>query len=119
LFELSAQKLRYIELLLAALWKIEVNLATGYPTTERHVVQIPNPAAFLLQKLLIHDWRERVDRAKDLLYIHDTIQTFGDALQELRKLWQGTVRTLLSPKARRSIEAAPKALLGKVNNSVK
>jgi hypothetical protein len=115
----SAQKLRYLELLLAVPWKVEVGTATGYPTTERHVVQIPNPVAFLVQKLLIHDRREPSDRAKDLLYIHDTIETFGDALPELRKLWQGAVRPLLSPKARRSIEAAPTAFLGEVNDSVR
>jgi hypothetical protein len=111
--------LRYLELLLAAPWEVEVGPATGYPTIERHLVQVPNPVAFLVQKLLIHDRREPADRAKDLIYIHDTIESFGDALAELRKLWQGTVRPLLSPKARRSIEAAPKALLGEVNNSVR
>jgi hypothetical protein len=115
----SAQKLRHLELLLATPWKVEVGPATGYPTTERLVVQIPNPVAFFVQKILIHDRREPADRAKDLLYIHDTIEAFGDALPELRKLWQGTVRPLLSPKARRSIEAAPTVLFGEVNDSVR
>jgi hypothetical protein len=115
----SAQKLRHLELLLAAPWKVEVGPATGYQMTERLIVQIPNPVAFLVQKLLIHDRREPADRAKDLVYIHDTIEAFGDALPELRKLWQGTVRPLLSPKARRSIEAAPSMLLGEVNDSVR
>ena len=45
----SAQKLQYLELLLATPWKVEVGPATGYPTSERHVVQIPNPVAFLVQ----------------------------------------------------------------------
>jgi hypothetical protein len=115
----SAQKLRHIELLLAAPWKVEVSPATGYPTTDRIPVQIPNPAAFLVQKLLIYDRREPADRAKDLLYIHDTIETFGDVLPELRKLWQESVRPLLSPKARRSIEDAPKVLFSEANDSVR
>jgi len=115
----SAQKLRHIELLLAAPWKVKVNAATGYPTTDRLLVQIPNPAAFLVQKLLIHDRREPADRAKDLLYIHDTIEAFGDALPELRKLWQESIRPLLSLKARRSIEDAPKVLFSEVNDSVR
>ena len=51
----SAQKLRHLELLLAAPWTVEVSPTTGYPTTERLRVQIPNPVAFLVQKLLIHD----------------------------------------------------------------
>jgi len=115
----SAQKLRYLELLLAAPWKVGVGPTTRFPTTEPHVIQIPNPVAFPVQKLLIHDRRAPADREKDLLHMHDTIETFGDVLPELRKLWQETVRPLFSPKARRSIEAAPKALLGDVNNSVR
>ena len=47
------------------------------------------------------------------------VETFGDAPPELRKLWQGTVQPLLVPKALRSIEAAPTALLGEVNDSVR
>lgn len=63
--------------------------------------------------------REPTGRAKDLLYIHDTIEAIGDARPELRKLWQGTVRPLFSPKERSSIEAAPTTLLGEVNDSAR
>jgi hypothetical protein len=38
-------------------------------------------------------------------------------LPELRELWQGTVRPLLSPKALRSIAAAPRVLSVEVNDS--
>ena len=37
-------------------------------------ILVPNPAAFLVQKILIHEKRDRNMRAKDILYIHDTIR---------------------------------------------
>jgi hypothetical protein len=82
-------------------------------------VLIPNPVAFLVQKILIQDRREPSDRAKDLLYMHDTIEVFGDALPELQKLWRETVRPLLSAKALRLAEAAPKAIFGEVTDAVR
>ena len=34
----------------------------------------------MAQKLLIHEQRERRSRAKDILYLHDTIELLGAAL---------------------------------------
>ena len=115
----SAQKLRHLELLLATPWQVEIGPATGFPTAGSYQVQIPNPAAFLAQKILIHERREPGDRAKDLLYLHDTIEVFGSALPELQKLWRESVRPLLSAKAVRSVEAAPKTLFGEVTNAAR
>ncbi len=115
----SAQKLRHLELLLAAPWQVEVGPTTGFPMTNRCQVLIPNPVAFLVQKILIQERREPTDRAKDLLYMHDTIELFGDALLELQKLWRDAVRPLLSARALRSVEAAPKRLFGGVTDPVR
>jgi hypothetical protein len=41
---------------------------------------------YLVQKILIHERREMGNRAKDLLYLHDTIEVFGSALPELKKV---------------------------------
>ena len=60
----SAQKLRHLELLLAAPWQVEIGSATGFPTVDCYQVLIPNPVAFLVQKILIHERREPGDRAK-------------------------------------------------------
>ena len=54
-------------------------------------VQIANPVAFLAQKILIHRRRERQGRAKDILYIHDTLEVFGAQLQELADVWRNEV----------------------------
>lgn len=67
---------------------------------EHWQVLIPNPAAFLMSKVLltVETSRERQDRAKDLLYVHDTLLLFRDSLDVLRDEWtllweaQGQVR---------------------------
>jgi hypothetical protein len=59
----------------------------GYPFTSPKQVQVANPGSFLTQKLLIQKERDRKDRAKDALYIHDTIEIFAGKLGELRELF--------------------------------
>ena len=81
----SSQLLRYIEILLVSPWKVELNEESGYPSSAKKAVQLANPASFLAQKILIHDQRDHKDRAKDLLYIHDTVEVFSESLDELRK----------------------------------
>jgi len=81
----SAQKLRHLELLLDAPWEVMIVPVNGYPTAGDQRVYVPSAAAFLAQKILIHDKRDRADKAKDILYIHDTIQTFGGNLPAIRE----------------------------------
>jgi hypothetical protein len=58
-----------------------------YPFSPKRKVQIANPASVLAQKILIHGEREPRDRAKDLPYIHDTIEVFSEGLEELQKIF--------------------------------
>jgi hypothetical protein len=53
-------------------------MANGYPFAPAKKVQIANAAGFLAQKILIHHERDHKDRAKDLLYIHDTVELFAE-----------------------------------------
>jgi hypothetical protein len=50
-------------------------------------------------------------------YMNDTIKVFGNALSELQRLWQESVRPLLSAKVAHSVEVAPKAILGVGNDA--
>jgi len=84
----------------------------GYPTSERLLVQIPNPVAFLVQKLLIHDRRKPADRAEDMLY-NTTLLRLWRCAPRVEEALARKRAALLSPKARRSIEAAPTAFLVK------
>jgi hypothetical protein len=58
-------------------------------------VRVPNAVVYIAQKLVILRKRKPSERAKDLLYIHDTIELFGVALESLAALWQTTVRPRL------------------------
>ena len=95
----SSQRLRYIDLLLIAPWTVEIGIGILDPIRQASRIQLPAPASFLAQKVLIHHKRDRADRAKDVLYIHDTIETFSGALPAIREEWDATVKNGLRPNA--------------------
>lgn len=69
-------------------------------------LQIANPASFLAQKILIQGERDRKERAKDILYIHDTIEAFSGNLNELRNLFVNHIRSGLHAKRVRKLAKA-------------
>jgi hypothetical protein len=116
---ISTQQLRYIEILLLAPWRIRLSKTNGYPFTSAKQVQVANPVSFLTQKILIQDARDRKDRAKDILYIHDTIETFAGNLAELRELFAREIRPKLHEKRAREMSNAADALFGAVDDSIR
>jgi hypothetical protein len=115
----SVQKLRHLELLLQNPWDLLIAPATGYPTPGVRRILVPNPAAFLVQKILIHEKRDRDRRAKDILYIHDTVETFGDNLPAIREQWQTNVRPALHAKATRAVEGAAEEYFREVDDAIR
>jgi len=113
------QKLRHLELLLNAPWEVVVAPATGYPTSGSRPVYVPNAAAFLAQKILIHDRRDRADKAKDILYIHDTIETFGGNLPMIREEWERNVMPALHPRASREVANAAEVHFQEVTDTIR
>jgi hypothetical protein len=89
-----AQRLRHLEILLIHPWSITVTS----PSRET-AVSVPNAVAYIAQKLLVLRKRKPSERAKDLLYIHDTIELFGAVLEQLAALWQTAVRPRLDRNA--------------------
>ena len=65
---------------------------------------IANPVSFIAQKLLIHQERRPEKRPQDLLYIHDTLETFASHLDELRETWREDVRPSLLPGTAARVE---------------
>jgi hypothetical protein len=116
---ISSQLLRYVEVLLISPWKVELGEGNGYAISPKRTVQIANPASFLAQKILIHEKRDRKDRAKDLLYMHDTVELFSETLDELEKLFHGTVAPTLHPRRLAEIEGAAEKLFGKVDDRIR
>ncbi len=98
----TAQRLRHLGLLLVAPWNILLQPSTA-PVEKAVAVRVPNPVSFIVQKLLILDNREKGDRAKDILYIHDTLLMFGDAKGEFKRLWAESVSPSLHPTTRSSL----------------
>lgn len=115
----ASQQLRYIEVLMIAPWKIELGEASGYPFKPAKRIQVANPTSFLAQKILIHHERDYKDRAKDLLYMHDTIELFSGHLGELREIYTKEVAPRLHANRRAELSKAPDSLFRKVNDTVR
>jgi hypothetical protein len=115
----SSQNLRYIEVLLAAPWSVALSAANGFPFANETGVQIANPVSFLAQKILIHRRRNRDERAKDILYIHDTIDTFATRIDDLSAEWVRNIRHELHANSVRAVEGAAATLFGSVTDSIR
>jgi hypothetical protein len=115
----SSQLLRYIEILLILPWKVELGEENGYALSPKRTVQIANPASFLAQKILIHEHRDYKDKAKDLLYMHDTIEVFSENLDELQQLFRNDVAPKLHARRVAELEGAPERLFAKVEDTIR
>jgi hypothetical protein len=115
----SSQLLRYIQILMVSPWKVELGESTGYRFVPSKMIQIANPAAFLAQKILIHRERDHKNRAKDLLYIHDTIELFSEHLEELREIFERNIHPTLHPRRISELTGAADGLFGKVGDSIR
>lgn len=103
----TAQKLRYLEILLLGPWTVQLSAPGGYPVGHKPlVIQVPTAVSYIVQKLLVLPSRESKDRGKDVLYIHDAIELFGSAVGELRRIWLDTVRPTLHRNRRRELKEA-------------
>jgi hypothetical protein len=116
---ISSQQLRYIDILLLAPWTVRLDKASGYPFESARHVQIANPVSFLTQKLLIQKERDRKDRAKDTLYIHDTIEICAGNLPELRELFAKEIRPKLHVKKAEEVRNAADALFAGMNDTIR
>jgi hypothetical protein len=114
----NSQKLRFIELLLTGPWTVELQ-ADDFGLPSPKPVRVANPVAFLAQKILIHHRRSAGDRAKDILYLHDTLQVFGARLDDLRNEWTERVRPALHSRAARIVETAHGQLFGEITDAVR
>jgi hypothetical protein len=113
------QKLRHLELLLKNPWEVMIAPALGYPTPGVRRILVPNPAAFLVQKILIQEKRSHDKRAKDILYLHDTIETFGSNLGGIREQSETTVRPALHPNAVRLVERSANLYFREVTDTIR
>ena len=116
---INAQKLRHLDLLLDAPWSVRVGPDVGVPLDRATDVLLPNPVSFIVQKLLIHDKRPANKRAQDVLYIHDTLELFGGALDNLRVLWIDQLLPTLPAKTANQVEATARATFEQVTDTIR
>lgn len=95
---ITAQKLRYLDLLLVSPFVVRVHKAAGVPIARPAKVRVANPVSFIAQKLLIWKRRTPGKQAQDVLYIHDTLELFGGELEKLSEIWREQIRPTLRPK---------------------
>jgi len=101
---ITAQKLRYVDLLLFEPWRLALSEDQGFGDGDNVVVQVANPASYLAQKVLTLNRRQnRSKRPKDALYIHDTLSMFGDAFSQLREQGARVIHQI-APKTRRTFK---------------
>jgi hypothetical protein len=93
-----AQKLRHLDVLLLGPWLVAIGPTNGFPLETQATVRVPNPAAYMAQKLLILPRRKREDQERDVLYVHDTLHTFARHLPEAREAWLVEVAPSLHPR---------------------
>lgn len=115
----TAQRLRYLDILLIAPWTIRLT-EPQYPVGAKAVeVRIANATSYVAQKLLVLGRRPPADRAKDVLYLHDTLVTFGRALEDLQGIWTESMSGALHANARRAIRATARQLSSPAFGSVR
>jgi hypothetical protein len=65
---ITSQNLRYVDLLLASPWKVDLFPANGFLFEKVKEVRVPSPTRFIAQKLLIYERRDRrARRQRDLV----------------------------------------------------
>lgn len=115
----TAQKMRHLDLLLVSPWSVRAGPKRDVPVATDVDLLVPNPTAFLVQKLLIHSDRPSDKKAQDILYIHDTLELFGASLAEMQRLWIDAVRTAVPAKTARRVEVIARDLFAQVTDTIR
>ena len=110
----TSQQLRFVGLLLNRPWTIDLS-----EETFAGPVQVANPATFVAQKLQIHRRRIVDDRARDLLYIHDTLQLFGPRLPDMRTEWQVHLAPQIPDRTLKALTRSSRALFLDLSDDIR
>lgn len=114
----TSQNLRHVDLLLDSPWVVQLSQENGFAFESPKQIPIAHPTRFIAQKLLIHDRRDRRSRAKDILYLHDTIELLGGALNVLQEEWR-LLEQGLSENAVVSLRKAIEGVSSKVTDDLR
>lgn len=116
---ITAQKLRYLDLLLVKPASVRLSSQVGIPVREPVAINLANPVSFMAQKLLIQKHRKPNKQAQDALYLHDTLELFGGELAVLRKLWNEEVRPTLPETTARTVDRLQREYFGSSSDVIR
>ena len=114
----TAQTLRHLEILLMAPWIVTLDRESGFPVSRPVAIQIPNPAAYMVQKVMALRKRTPGKQSKDLLYLHDTLAVFTDALPQVRAEWD-RLRPQMASAHVRTFERMAQGLVSQMSDMVR
>ena len=115
----TAQKLRFLEILFIDAWVIRIGPDNGFPLPGSVDLQVANPVSFIVQKLLIQQDRKPAKRAQDVLYIHDTLELFAGALPGLNESWERKIRPNLHERTAREVIALSASTFSSVTDTLR
>lgn len=90
--DLSAQKLRYLDLLIQNNWIVHTSSVPSLKDDPDLVVRVPHPCMYIMQKVLTLEKRPRTDRNKDFAYIYQTLTYFRKSLESLAHQYEGLIK---------------------------
>lgn len=115
----TAQKLRHLEILFIDPWLIKIGPDKGFPMPNTVDLQVANQASFIVQKLLIQEDRKPSKRVQDVLYIHDTLELFAGALPRLKESWEQRIRPSVSERAARNVIELSATTFSRVTDTIR
>jgi hypothetical protein len=96
--DLPAQKLRYLDLLLESPWRMHTSSIPKLSKYPNLTVKIPNPCMYIMQKILILNYRTLEDRYKDFAYIYEILTYFRNNFESLAGEYERLITTPLRTK---------------------
>jgi len=81
--DLSAQKLRYLDLLMKSTSKVHTSSISDLQEQPDLIVRIPDPSMYIMQKILILKERGPTGQNKEYAYIYQTLTCFRKHLKSL------------------------------------
>lgn len=115
----TAQKLKHLQILFIEPWVINIGPDEGFPLPSAIDLQVANPVGFMVQKLLIQRLRKPRKRAQDVLYIHDTLEIFADALPVLKEIWEKRIRPGIGESSARKVVELSAATFSAVTDLIR
>jgi hypothetical protein len=115
----TAQKLRYVDLLLEKPFAVSLGSAVEFPLEPPAEVSLANPVSFIAQKLLIHHRRDPGKRPGDVLYIHDTLVLFASRLDDLHAIWREDLRAFLPARTASRVEQIARERFREVDDTIR